>query len=148
MTEQISIRNAKPSDLSNVIALDYTGTKDEKSDYWTGIFDRYLEQGREDRIFLIAEMNNEVIGFIGGEVRAWEFGSPPCGWILALSVSENARGLGIGKRMFNEMCNRLKQAGITTVRTMAERNNKLNLSFFRSQGMRTGHYIELEKQLD
>jgi ribosomal protein S18 acetylase RimI-like enzyme len=50
--------------------------------------------------------------------------------------------------MLEEMCKRLKKAGVTTVRTMVDRENKLTLSFFRSQGMRTGRYIELEKLID
>jgi hypothetical protein len=50
--------------------------------------------------------------------------------------------------MFEEMCVRLKQAGVTTVRTMMDRDDKLTLSFFRTQGLRTGRYIELEKQIE
>ncbi len=50
--------------------------------------------------------------------------------------------------MFEEICRRLKQGNIATVRTMVDRNNKETLSFFRSQGLRTGPYIELEKEID
>ena len=56
--------------------------------------------------------------------------------------------MGVGQLMLKEICQRLKKAGVTTVRTMVDRENKLTLSFFRSQGMRTGRYIELEKPLD
>ena len=147
MTETITIRNAIPADLDAIIALDRIGADDEKPAYWSGVFGRYLEEGRSDRIFLVAETTTEVIGFIVGEVRAWEFGSPPCGWVFAVAVSPQSRELGIGQLMFKELCKRLKQAGITSVRTMVDRDHKLILSFFRSQGLRTGPYIELEKQL-
>jgi ribosomal protein S18 acetylase RimI-like enzyme len=50
--------------------------------------------------------------------------------------------------MFDEICKRLKQAGVTKVRTMVDIDNKLTLSFFRSLGLRTGRYIELEKSID
>jgi hypothetical protein len=50
--------------------------------------------------------------------------------------------------MFEELCRRLKGAGVTTVRTMVDRNNKVTLSFFRSQGLRSGRYIELEREID
>lgn len=148
MRDQITIRNAIIADLDAVIALDTVGAKEEKPAYWSGVFDRYLESGKSDRIFLVAETTKEVVGFIVGEVRAWEFGSPPCGWIFALGVSPESREIGIGHLLFKELCQQLKQAGITSVRTMTDRENKLVLSFFRSQGMRTGPYIELEKQLD
>jgi len=148
MTAQVTIRNAVTDDFDAVIELDLVGDPAEKPDYWRGIFDRYVTSGRDGRIFLVAEKNGEVIGFIVGEVRAWEFGSSPCGWVFALSVSPRTREMGIGQMMLTEMCRRLKKAGVATVRTMVDRENKLTLSFFRSQGLRTGRYVELEKLLD
>ena len=148
MKDQFSIRNAIPSDLDAVIALDRVSTKEAKPDYWQGIFTHFVTGGRKDRLFLVAESNGKIIGFIAGEVRAWEFGSSPCGWVFALAVSPHEREMSIGKRMFDEMSALLKQAGVSTVRTMVDLDNKLTLSFFRSMGLRTGKYIELEKQLD
>ena len=147
MKDKLTIRNAIPSDLAAVISLDQVTTKAAKPDYWQGIFSHYVIDGRQDRLFLVAETDVRVIGFIVGEVRAWEFGSPPCGWVFALAVSPLARELGIGKRMFDEMSERLKQTGVATVRTMTDRNDKSTLSFFRSMGLRTGSSIELEMQL-
>jgi ribosomal protein S18 acetylase RimI-like enzyme len=148
MTDLVTIRNAVISDFAAVIELDLVGDPAEKPDYWQSIFDRYVTAGRQGRIFLVAEMGGEVIGFIVGEVRAWEFGSAPCGWVFALSVSPRTREMGVGQLMLTEMCRRLKKAGVATVRTMVDRENKLTLSFFRSQGLRTGRYVELEKPLD
>lgn len=148
MTEKITIRNAMLADRDVVMALDSVGAEDEKPAYWSGVFERYLEEGKKGRIFLVAETGEEVVGFIVGEVRAWEFGSPPCGWVFALGVSPKSREMGIGQLLLEELCQCLKQAGVTSVRTMIDRENKLVLSFFRSQGLRTGPYIELEKQLD
>ena len=148
MTDQATIRNAVPDDFDAVIKLDFVGVAEEKPAYWRGIFDRYVTAGRDGGFCLVAETNGEVIGFIVGEVRAWEFGSPPCGWVFALSVSPKTRETGVGQLMLEEMCQRLKKAGVTIVRTMVDRENKLTLSFFRSQGLRTGRYIELEKRLD
>lgn len=144
--KQISIRNAVPADLEAVIALDLE-EKEEKQAYWQGIFNHYVTSGRKDRLMLVAEVDAVAAGFIVGEVRAWEFGSPPCGWVFALSVSPQVREMGIGKRMFDEICTRLKEIGVTTVRTMVDRDNKLTLSFFRGMGLRSGRYIELEKEL-
>lgn len=148
MKDNISIRNAELSDFESVIALDELGEKENKQAYWLSIFDHYVKSGRNDRIFLVAEKDNFLAGFIVGEVRAWEFGSPPCGWVFALSVSQSVREKGIGQRMFEEICIRMKQAGVETVRTMVDLENKVTLSFFRSVGMCTGRYIELEKLID
>lgn len=148
MTDQVSIRNAILADFNAVIKLDPDGTSEEKPAYWNEIFNRYITIGRDDGFFLVAEVSDEVIGFIVAEVRAWEFGSSPCGWVFAISVSPNTREMGVGQLMLQEICLHLKKIGITTVRTMVDRDNKLTLSFFRSQGLRTGRYIELEKSID
>lgn len=145
MKEQISIRYARPSDLDSVITLGDSTLVAEKQAYWRGIFEHYVSCGSNDRHFLVSEVNDKVVGFIVGEVRAWEFGSPPCGWVFALSVSPKHRKLGIGQRMFEEICACLKRAGVATVRTMVERDDKAALSFFRNQGLSSGSYIELEK---
>ena len=148
MTNQVTIREALANDFDAVVALDLDGVTEEKPTYWRGIFDRYVTIDRDGGFFLVAEIRGEVVGFIVGEIRAWEFGSPPCGWVFALSVSTEHREIGVGQIMLKEMCQRLKKAGVTTVRTMVDRDNKLTLSFFRSQGLRTGRYVELEKLLD
>lgn len=148
MKEQISIRNAIASDLEAVISLDQWAPHEEKPDYWRSVFDHYVRRDKSDRLFLVAESGSRVVGFIIGEVRAWEFGSPPCGWVFALAVSPECRQSGIGQQMFEEISNRLKQAGVTTVRTMVDRDDKLTLSFFRGLGLCTGKYLELEKQID
>jgi ribosomal protein S18 acetylase RimI-like enzyme len=148
MNEQITIRYAVSSDLDAVISLDQLDPSEAKSAYWRSIFDHYVLRDKKDRHFLVAESDNNVVGFIIGEVRAWEFGSPPSGWVFALSVSPDVREMSIGKRMFDEISELLKQAGVSTVRTMVDLDNKLTLSFFRGMGLRTGRYIELEKQLD
>ena len=148
MESKVSIRKAVKDDLDAVIALDKLSTGAAKADYWQGIFTLYLSGSKKDRVFLVAETDGYMAGFILGEVRAWEFGSPPCGWVTALTVSPRARELGIGKQMFEDISARLKLEGVSTVRTMVDRDDKLTLSFFRSLGMRTGRYIELETGLD
>ena len=45
------------------------------------------------------------------------------------------------------MCEVLKADGADSVRTMVGRDDQLNMSFFRSQGMMAGPFIELEKPL-
>lgn len=142
------IRDAIPGDLEAVIDLDEVGSAEAKPGYWQSIFTRFVETEREDRLFLVAEMNNRVIGFIAGEIRAWEFGSSPCGWVFALTVSQDVREMNIGRCLFDELTARMKRLDISIVRTMADLDNRLTLSFFRSMGLRTGKYIELEMQLD
>lgn len=142
----VTIREAEPVDIEPVAALDRRITGVAKADYYRKAYTRYGT--RPDRYFLVAERDGKILGFIIGETRAWEFGSPPCGWIFAIGVDAEAREGGIGSRLFAAIAARMKTSGVATVRTMLARDDALNMAFFRSQGMRGGSFIELEMPLD
>jgi GNAT superfamily N-acetyltransferase len=136
-------------DLDGVIALDQGVTGLAKRAYWREVIGRYGQDRRDERFFLVAEAQDQkVIGFIFGEIRAWEFGSAPCGWVLALSVAPDARLHGVGEALFEAISAEFKKAGVDKMRTMVARDNRLHLLFFRGEGMMAGPYIELEKDLD
>lgn len=142
----LRIRPAQPDDLPTVIAMDAETTGLAKPEYWGDLFERYVHRGR-DRYFLMAEIDGGPIGFIIGEIRAWEFGSPPAGWVFALNVKPGLRQAGIGSILFEAICAGFRKAGITLVRTMLARDDLLVMSFFRGQGMMAGPFIQLEKDI-
>lgn len=144
----LRIRAALIADVPPVIALDEDVTGLAKPAYWRDMFERYGADGRNERFFLVAERQGRLEGFVVGETRAWEFGSPPCGWIFAIQVRPKSRVKGVGTELFNAICGRFRKAGVTNVRTMIARNNITILSFFRSQGMMAGPFIELETTLE
>ncbi len=143
----VSIRRAESGDVAAVIALDKKTTGLEKPEYWQGMFERYGMGRRGERFFLVAEAKGILEGFIVGETRAWEFGSPPCGWVFAIQVRPGGRLKGVGTLLFEALCDCFREAGVNTVRTMIARDNTTVLSFFRSHGMMAGPFIELEAPL-
>jgi ribosomal protein S18 acetylase RimI-like enzyme len=142
------VRAARASDLQDVVAIDAEITRLPKPGYWAGIFRRYGAPGRAPRFFLVADSGGRIEGFVIGEVRDWEFGSPPCGWVFAISVRPAARQAGIGSRLLAEICDGFRSLRVTKVRTMLARDNQLVLSFFRSQGLMAAPFIPLETDLD
>lgn len=151
-TDGLAVRRVRAGDIADVIALDERVTGLAKPDYWHDVFTRYGERRLEERFFLVAERAAaempSILGFIIGEVRAWEFGSAPCGWVFALSVEPRARLHGVGRALFEAMAAEFRTAGVGQMRTMVARDNRLHLMFFRSEGMMAGPYIQLEKELD
>ena len=141
------IRAAKRADLPQIIAIDAGITGLRKPAYWSGILSRYGTRQRH-RYFLVAETDRAVQGYIVGEVRDWEFGSPPCGWVFGLGVRPDARLSGVGARMLESICERFRRVGVTTVRTLLARDNPLVLAFFRSQGMMAAPFIPLQMELE
>jgi GNAT superfamily N-acetyltransferase len=147
------VRRVQAADMSQVIALDARVTKLAKADYWNDVFRRYGKRRPHERFFLVAENRAagaapRVVGFIVGEIRAWEFGSTPCGWVFALSVEPKIRLRNVGTALFEAISAEFKKAGVNKMRTMVARDARLPLLFFRSEGMMAGPYIQLEKDLD
>ena len=144
----LRVRNVQAGDLEDVAAIDAEITQLPKPDYWARIYQRYGSGRRQQRFFLVAEAAGRIEGFVIGEVRDWEFGSPRCGWVFAISVRPKARLAGIGSRLLEAICEGFRRLGVTKVRTMLARDNQLILSFFRSQGMMAAPFIPLEIDLD
>jgi len=140
----LQVRPVRQADLPEVIALDATVTGLHKADYWQRIYRRYGIGGQGLRHFLVAVRAGRVVGFMIGEVRDWEFGSPPCGWVFAIDVDPRARQQGVGTKLLAAMRERFERVGVRVLRTMLASDNPLILSFFRSQGMTAGRLIPLE----
>jgi ribosomal protein S18 acetylase RimI-like enzyme len=149
----VRVRRVQAADIAAVIALDTRVTKLAKAEYWNDVFVRYGKRRLHERFFLVAEDRMEpadprVVGFIIGEIRAWEFGSTPCGWVFALSVEPDMRLHSIGSALLEAISGEFKKAGVGKMRTMVARDAQLPLLFFRSEGMMAGPYIQLEKDID
>jgi GNAT superfamily N-acetyltransferase len=87
-------------DLPQVIDIDHRVTGIAKPEFWDDIFERYGNGG--SGAFLSrggARGGRRLVGFVVGEVRAWEFGSEPCGWLFAMSVDPKARQQHVGEQL-------------------------------------------------
>ena len=133
-----AIRSVQASDLPAISALDERLTGSAKPDYWRDM----LGPGRH---FLLAETSKgSFAGFIAGEVRAWEFGQPPAGWVFAIQIDPKLRLKGVGSALFEALVSRFKAEGVARVRTLVDRKDHLILSFFRAQGMVAGPSLQLD----
>ena len=144
----VRVRPVQPGDLAQVVDIDAEVTGLRKRAYWKDVLDRYGRPGSAQSFFLVAAEGPTVLGYVVGEVRDWEFGSPPCGWVFGISVRPDARLGGLGAQLLAAILKSFRQAGVKKVRTMLSRDNHLILSFFRSQGMMAGPFIPLELDLE
>lgn len=143
---QITIDDVCLADIPQIIEIDAEITRIAKPELW---YSYYAPAGRsQPRWFLVAHEGERVAGYILGEVRAWEFGSPPCGWIFAIGVSPDQRIGGIGTRLLDAMIERFRPTGVKTIRTMLHIDEHVLMSFFRSQGLAAGPFIQLEASID
>lgn len=142
------IRPLEPDDMEGVISIDELHSGERKPHYWERVFGEQLSpDSRVIRVGLAAEEGDSLIGYLTGEVRAFEFGSEACGWILAVGVDPTHAREKVASSLLAAACRRFHEAGVTTVRTMVQRSDVPLLSFFRANGFVGGSFAQLELSL-
>jgi len=144
----VSIRALGATDVAAIVRLDALHTGLPKPDYWRRVVRAFVEpSGQQVHVGLVAESEGEVAGFVLADVRAFEFGSEPCGWILEIGVEPRVARQGVASLLLAEAGRRLRARGVTTARTMVRRNDVPMLTFFRTNGFAGGPYVQLELSL-
>lgn len=145
----VRIRELGPQDLSEVLRIEAFHAGEPKPEYWQRLFREGLgPDDGEQRIRLAAEVSEGLAGFLVGEIRAFEFGSEPCGWIVVMGVNPSFLRHGVASTLLQAACRRFEAAGVKTVRTMVRRNDVPVLTFFRTNGFAGGPYVQLESPVD
>ncbi len=110
---------------------------------------RYNIERSDPMMSLGAELDENIVGFIIGEIRIWEFGiGEKTGWIRILGVDPDFQRRGIGRKLGEALLEHLERRGIKRVRTMAEWYTGDLISFFKSLGFNMLNMIPLEKELN
>ncbi len=147
--QEIRIDEIGRDDIRAIVELDAMHTGEDKREWWhKRLQPLFTQPGRELTIGYVARAGDEVIGYILAEGRAWEFGSPMCGWIVAIGVHPQHSRKGVALNLTRKVCRKFRDMGIDTVRTMVRKDDVQVLSFFRASGFHAGPFIELELELN
>ncbi len=148
-TALLEVGDLGAADLDPVVRIDALHTGESKPAYWRGVFARFVDGAADGfRVGLAARDAGRLVGYMFGEVRAFEFGSEACGWIFGIGVDPATLRAGIGNTLLAESCRRFHAAGVSRIRTMVVRNEVPVLSFFRSNGFVAGSFVQLEVDLE
>jgi ribosomal protein S18 acetylase RimI-like enzyme len=143
---EVLIRDLLIEDLAQVTRIDAGHTGVAKPSFLEGVFDNFVTAAQgQARVGLGAEIDGRLVGYLLGEVRAFEFGSEPCGWVFAVGIDEGHRRRGLASKLLGAASERFRELKVETVRTMVRRNDIPVLSFFRRNGFVGGPYVQLER---
>ena len=147
---EVRVRDLQQGDREAVVRVDALHTGSSKPAYWERVFRDVLGGDAEGpvRVGLAADGARGLIGYLVGEVRAFEFGSDECGWVHAIGVDPDHLRKEVATRLLAEASRRFRSAGVRTVRTMVRRNDVPVLSFFRASGFVGGSFVQLELDLE
>ena len=97
---------------------------------------------------LVAEMDNNVAGFIIGCIKEWGFGVERSGWIEMIEVDPKLMGKGVGKTLGEALLKYFRDEEIKEVYTSVKWDSGDLISFFKSIGFDKSSFINLEYKPD
>lgn len=143
MKEDVIIRNMKAQDVSAIVNLDRRISGKERAPSWPQMVTRYLEMYYPPLCF-VAEQSGNVIGFIFGDVRGWEYALPVSGWIDIMGVDSDYRGQGIGRKLVLAFVDECHRRGMRTHIMVRDDDERL-LRFLTSLDFERGKLIEYKR---
>ncbi len=148
------IRPIRRSDAAGLAAIDAIHTGRKKLRWWEDVVRRHCTgtrgegAGKRAGFVAVEGPKERVVGFILAQVRQFEFGSEPCGWIFAVGVHPDRLRTCIASALFAQVRSKLAESGVKLLRTMVRKDDVPVLTFFRSRGFVAGTYVELELSLE
>ena len=146
--DQIIYRPVQVVDIPSIVGIDssYFGT--ERSVYIAAKVTTALSTEHKMVASLVAEYQEQVIGFIMGSVHLGEFGIPDkTATIDTIGISPEFTGQGIASQLFQESLKNLRRLGIETVQTQVSWNDWRLLKFFEQQGFLPSRILSLERSV-
>ncbi len=94
---------------------------------------------------LVAEEGGEIVGFILGDIRGWEFAIPKSGWIEIVGVDPRFQGKGVARALIETLHAYFRNNNVSRIMTMVNWNDGGLVGFFRALGFERSEFIILEK---
>src|SRR3989441_13303292 len=145
---EITIRPMEERDIPRAVEIETAILGPKRSMTLRGSLTAYLAKG-ERNASIGAEAEGKVVGFLVGDVRAWDFGEDQeIGWIRIVGIDPAYQGHGVGKALGEALMRYFETRGVTTVRTTVEWDAGDLIAYFRTLGFVRSGFIGLEKHLE
>lgn len=147
MQKHIDIRNLQKGDLTAIVNIEDRLTGVSRRAYW----EKRIEMSEAIRphwASLVAEVNNQVVGFILGRTGELEFGLPSTvAWIEVIGVDPAFRGQGVARALTEQFMISAEDHDIKTVFTLVNKDSKDMAEFFKRVGFAQGQMIHFHKNI-
>jgi ribosomal protein S18 acetylase RimI-like enzyme len=147
--EDVDIRVMRESDLEPVTEIDYKVFGKKRPEYYERKIAEILDQESGRLVTsLIAEVGDEVAGFVMGSVYLGEFGIPESiAYIDTIGVDPDFQRQGIGGYLLDEFKTTVQKAGVNKVHTLVNWSDTDLLGFFADRGFVAANTLNLKLDL-
>jgi predicted N-acetyltransferase YhbS len=146
--DKLIIRVMGEEDVDAIVDIDARILGQRRPVYYERKCALALDDARQLVTSLIAEQDDEVIGFIMGNVYLGEFGIPETTASLdTIGIHPDYQGQGLAIKLMKEFVTNLKKAGVERIYTLVNWNDWDLLRFFEKSGFVPAKMLNLELQI-
>lgn len=146
--DKIPVRSLQAEDMDAVLRIDRKINDQDRTEYYRRKFSEVLEESGV-RISLVAELDDQVVGFIMARVDYGEFGQTDTAAVFDhIAVAPSARGHHVGPALMDQLLANLRTLRVQVVRTEVEWNQFDLNHFLERCGFRPAAQLALSQRLD
>jgi len=127
------IREVRAEDLRDVYEIELVSFGDEAYDPF--ILSFYYHFARD--LFLVAELENRVVGYAIGVVTKWGEGH-----VISLATHPDYRRRGVASALLSELLRKMKERGARVARLEVKVSNEAAINLYRRHGFKTAGVIK------
>jgi len=147
MAQEPMIRPMKPGDHSDIVAIDTSITKDDRSGYYERKM-RVLDDPDAVNMCLVAEAGGKVVGFVMGDLYTGEYGIPEATAVVdTIGVHPDYQDRGLGTSLFSQFRSNLKGLNVRAAYVLIEWSDWEMAKFFHKEGFVLSDRVNLELKL-
>lgn len=142
MASSFRVRQMTPGDFPAILALDRKVAGRERARSYQQHVNRYLDNYYPP-LCQVAVVGDEVVGFILGDVRGWEYGLAPSGWIDIMGVDPERQRQGVGQALIKAFVAQCRKQKLSAVHAIVRGTDRRLQAFLRAAGMEKGQLVDL-----
>jgi len=146
LKDRVNIRELTSSDAEAVQQIRKAISEEDGDVNFEKIIEQQTSDGRSQS-GLVAEINNNVVGYMLHTTLYAGFGIKKSAWIMAMGVYPDYMGQGIGLELANKLCEIYKEKGVSSIYSSVRWDSTDVLSFFKKLGFERSEFINLKKKL-
>ncbi len=139
---EVTIRKMAGDDVRHIVEIDRHITGKNRATSWPQTVNRNQEKNYPP-LCQVAEGGGRVVGFVLGDVRGWEYGMPPGGWIDIMGVDPQFHHQGIDTKLIQAFAQECRGLNMKTHIAVRRQDDDLQ-KFIQAAGFRPGQLIEFE----
>lgn len=141
----VNIREMSSEDVQGILDIERRVSGDKRSVTYAPVPDSCIGGDVENSV--VAEINDEIVGFILGRIARSPIQLRDIAWIELIGIVPEHHKQGIGKQLVEAWKNHCRKKGISKVHIMLNSRDQTMQPFFKSLGFSQGVLVNYESDV-